>query len=156
MKPTPIEKKPAGRLSPGDLPGLDVAVCQALEFAGVEFMEDLATIPIDDLVRCSGLKFTQARTLQYLAGRHLADSAQQRVAAGQDERVPMTDRKRAGSERLSPSEGPSYFEIGQDAEHLEIPDDFGFRRPRGTRPFFGVAGSTADGLDDGGAAGPFA
>ena len=86
--PEPREQQP--REEPADsLPelraglfsGLDASTCAQLLSAGVSTLEELATCPVDELSSRSGLGFTRARTLQFLAGRALAAQGRERVAS---------------------------------------------------------------------------
>lgn len=125
-------------LQPGDVAGLDAHACCALLAAGVGSLEELATCPVDELRERSGLGYTRVRTLQFLAGRRLAEAA-----ASEPAPAPA-----APEERLSPAERPlealrqELQPIGDDASRWDVralPRDEGF-----------------ESLDDGGAAGPFA
>lgn len=86
------------RLKARDLPGLDAEACEALERGGVRSLEDLATCPIDELVTRTGLAFTRSRTLQFLAGRALA------------ERPESPKPREDPEERISPRERPALLE----------------------------------------------
>jgi len=61
------------RLKVGELGGLDVDAVERLGLAGITSLEELATCPLDEMRAASGLSFTRARTLQFLAGRQLAE-----------------------------------------------------------------------------------
>ncbi len=76
---------PPGMLRAGDLSGLDEGVCEALYRGGITSLEELATCPVDALVERSRLSFTRARTLQFLAGRRLAEMEDEKPSA---ERTP--------------------------------------------------------------------
>jgi hypothetical protein len=65
---------PPDPLLPGLLGGLDAAACDSLAGGGIVSLEELATCPVDELVERSGLSFTRARTLQFLAGRRLTEA----------------------------------------------------------------------------------
>jgi len=146
------------RLRPGDVPGLDGPACAALEQGEIASLEDLATIPIDDLVRRTGLTFTRARTLQYLAGRQLSERTTE-VPRPVPAPPPREPRPAQREERISPREVPADLEVLRP--HREL-------RPE-PEPSIGStaeplrrAGTGALGVDlgaelgDGGAAGPFA
>lgn len=152
---TPPQMQPAERLKPGDLPGLDATGCEVLGLAGIISLEDLATIPIDELVQRSRLTFTRARTLQYLAGRHLVDRAQKRSSDRRGASL-SADRSSGTADRFSPSQGPSYFEISQGAGDLGGPANYRIRREKGLLHGLESKAPGLEGLDDGGVAGPFA
>ncbi len=128
-------------LRPGAVAGLDAHACCALLAAGVGSLEDLATGPVDELRERSGLGYTRVRTLQFLAGRRLAEAAP--PSEPQSTPAPV-----APAERLSPAERPleslqeELQTIGDDAPRWEVR---ALPRDDGLAP-----------LDDGGAAGPFA
>ena len=84
-------------LQAGDLDGLDPETCRLLLAAEVRSLEELATCPADELSVRSGLPFTKARTLQFRAGKRLAEIASDLVANG---------GAVAEEERISPSERP--------------------------------------------------
>lgn len=130
--PVAAAAAPSG-LRPGDLVGLDAHACAALAAAGVRSLEDLATHPIDELRERSGLAYTRARTLQFLAGRELADAA---------------PRAAEPEERLSPAERP--VELPEPELHAVVEDVGGWDLRR-------LPDHLGDEFpDDGGAAGPFA
>ncbi|MFT7486962.1 MAG: hypothetical protein ACI9F9_002819 [Candidatus Paceibacteria bacterium] len=81
-------------LHPGDIEGLDEETCAALERADVRSLEELATCPADELTMRSGLAFTRARTLQYRAGKQLAQngSGSLKVLRATEERMSPSDR----------------------------------------------------------------
>ncbi len=124
---------PAERLRPGDVPGLDAHAGAALERAGITNLEELATCPVDQLVERTGLGFTRARTLQFLAGRRL----QEELAARGQEELAARGRPVPAEERLSPSERPAPV-VAEEAAAARL------------------AGPRDLEADDGGAAGPFA
>jgi hypothetical protein len=68
----PIVMVPAPGLQVGDLAGLDEEICERLRVGGVHSLEELATCPIDEVTRRTGLSFTRARTMQFLACRSLS------------------------------------------------------------------------------------
>jgi hypothetical protein len=93
-------------LRAGLFSGLDAGTCAQLTSAGVSTLEELATCPVDELSSRSGLGFTRARTLQFLAGRALVSQGreQESAAARSDSVSRTTGRTREpGSliERLS-------------------------------------------------------
>jgi hypothetical protein len=119
----PLGAELVERLRPSDLPGLDPEACAALERAGVRSLEDLATCPIDELVSRARLPFTRSRTLQFLAGRQLAERpGEERPSEGEP----------APAERLSPREAPPLLEPvleGSSRWLRERPDDGGVAGP---------------------------
>jgi hypothetical protein len=104
-----------GELVPGSLPGLDAGASEALRRAGISGLEELATCPVDELQRRTGLGFTRVRTLQFHAGRSLEASP----APAEQEPLP--------TERLSPSGRPPERELAAHAP--ELPDDGGAAGP---------------------------
>lgn len=154
FEPPPLEETREG-LRPGELPGLDTLICERLAKAGIDSMEDLATIPIDDLVRQSRLTFTRARTLQYHAGRKLTERAE----LGRASSIAATRAvaPEALTERISPREAPSTFEDPGPPEDLDSGAESETREePAEPQPAFGSGVSRLAPLDDGGVAGPFA
>ncbi|MFT7668374.1 MAG: hypothetical protein ACI8X5_001066 [Planctomycetota bacterium] len=122
-------------LKPLDLASLDATACEALRVAGILSLEDLATFPIDELVLRSGLTFTRARTLQYLAGRELAKRSKPmfkpeptreikpmpkpvREPMPKLVRKPVSEPAIPRAERISPSDRPPVVTLGaQGVEH---------------------------------------
>jgi len=108
-----VDGRPGGdRLRASDLPGLDPEACEALERGGVRSLEDLATCPIDELVTRTGLAFTRSRTLQFLAGKVLAE---------RPEPAPAKPRERP-EERISPRERPAFLEPAGGAWSAPLDD----------------------------------
>jgi hypothetical protein len=101
----PVPSAQLPELRAGLLPGLDATACAQLSRAGISSLEELATCPVDELSSRSGLGFTRARTLQFLAGRALASQGRERVAT----------RARA---EASPQPGAAASQVGSLAERL--------------------------------------
>jgi hypothetical protein len=136
------EEEPC-QLRAGDLQGLDEEVCGVLQRGGILSLDDLATIPVDELVKRSCLTFSRARTLQYLAGREITRRSEERLAREPLMAGPETQ------ERLSPRETPTAF----DSLDFEFEPILGEDEPR---PGVGRESFSRDRGHDGGVAGPFA
>ena len=123
-----LAQEAEGRLEPGHLPGLDPEASLALERGGIHCLEDLATCPIDELVTRSGLAFTRSRTLQFLAGRRLAERPVEAspIEGGPGHETPP-EPEELPTERLSPRERPAFLEPALGG--LELLDDGGVAGP---------------------------
>ena len=132
-QPEPAAVLSTPELTEGVLTGLDADTCEKLVSAGVSTLEELATCPVDDLSSRSGLGFTRARTLQFLAGRALAARAH----------APASRPTRGGLS-ARPSAQPE--QVGSLAERLSLAAPEGLL---GKNDRFGSS-------DDEGSGGPFA
>lgn len=105
-----------------DLAGLDEESCARLRAAGIHSLEELATCPIDELSVATGLSFTRARTLQFLAGRALS-GASSRAASFVPRRPPPKVEPRTPSEPKVAAEDK--LSLASPSRAIVLEDRFG-------------------------------
>ncbi len=146
----------------GDLAGLDEEACAMLRAGGVHSLEDLATCPIDEITRRSGLSFTRARTLQFLAGRALARQPEASLESGSGLVAPRRAPEPARGAPKAEPQAEVFEKLSLAAPHhlllaserFSVPlDDDSFGEGVFGEDFFG--GGSFDGAEEG-AGGPFA